>query len=169
MVVLIVALIVDLLVNHNIYFATSDQIMSLLLHYVFCFLIIASTWIHHYKTFRYVSKTNDNAFWINSALIFITALVPGFTVAYSPEKLDSFVVSVYVLILVFVALTEIIQIQSLRKVYNQSYMFTSKYESNRSINMQLLFYIVALIVSLLGFPLVALLLTIVTIMYGVLI
>lgn len=169
MVVLIVALIVDLLVNHNIYFATSDQIMSLLLHYVFCFLIIASSWIHHYKTFRYVSKTNDNAFWINSALIFITALVPGFIVAYSPEKLDSFVVSVYALIIAFVALIEIVQVQSLRKVYNQSYMFTSKYESNRPLHIQLLFHIVALIVSLLGFPLVAFLLIVVTLMYGVLI
>jgi Predicted integral membrane protein len=130
--------------------------------YLVSFLFVGLNWASHHHLFQTVSKVNNTVLWINMLNLLVLSLIPFATAAMGENYFKAITVTIYASLLTLSIIVYLVLVNQLCKLHGKGSSFSSQFKGHRKSYMSLGLNLIAIIISLVGFPKVAFILLFIT-------
>jgi len=163
----VVAIIITIMVlqfkvpkNPTIY--SYMEMWPVFLSYAVSFLFVGLNWASHHHLFQTVTKVDNKVLWINMLNLFILSLVPIATAAMGENSFKAITVTIYASLLTLSIIVYLILVNQLCKLHGKGSSFSKTFKGHKKTYISLGLNLIAVIISIIGFPKIAFMLLIVT-------
>jgi uncharacterized membrane protein len=138
------------------------EMWPVFLSYAVSFLFVGLNWASHHHLFQTVSKVNNTILWINMLNLFVLSLVPFATATMGENSFKAITVTIYASLLTLSIIVYLIFVNQLCKLHGKGSSFSNTFKGHKKTYISLGLNLLAIFISVIGFPKIAFMLLIVT-------
>jgi uncharacterized membrane protein len=138
------------------------EMWPVFLSYAVSFLFVGLNWASHHHLFQTVSRVDNKVLWINMLNLFILSLVPFATAAMGENSFKAITVTIYASLLTLSIIVYLIFVNQLCKLHGKDSSFSKTFKGHKKTYISLGLNLIAVIISIIGFPKIAFMLLILT-------
>jgi uncharacterized membrane protein len=160
--IIITIMVLEFKVPKNPTFDSYLEMWPVFISYLVSFLFVGLNWASHHHLFQTVSKVNNTILWINMLNLLILSLIPFATAAMGENSFKAITVTIYASLLTLSIIVYLVLVNQLCKLHGKGSSFSNTYKGHKKTYISLGLNIIAIIVSVIGFPKIAFMLLIIT-------
>ncbi|ULQ50760.1 TMEM175 family protein [Flavihumibacter fluvii] len=160
--IIITIMVLELKVPHSPTLGSYVEMWPVFISYAVSFLFVGLNWANHHHLFQTVSKINNRVLWINMFNLFVLSLVPFATAAMGENSFKSITVTIYASLLTLSIIVYMVLVNLLCRVHGKGSAFSNQFRGRSKSYISLCLNIIAIVISIIGFPKVAFLLIVLT-------
>jgi uncharacterized membrane protein len=138
------------------------EMWPVFLSYAVSYLFVGLNWASHHHLFQTVSKVNNTILWINMLNLFVLSLVPFATATMGENSFKAITVTIYASLLTLSIIVYLIFVNQLCKLHGKGSSFSNTFKGHKKTYISLGLNLLAIFISVIGFPKIAFMLLIVT-------
>ncbi|GAB2817324.1 TMEM175 family protein [Ferruginibacter profundus] len=162
MAIIITIMVLEFKVPGNPALDSYLKMWPVFISYAVSFLFVGLNWASHHHLFQTVSKVNNKVLWINMLNLFILSFVPFATAAMGENAFKTITVTIYAGLLTLSVLVYLVLVNALRKLHGKGSSFSNTFKGHKKTYVSLGLNLLAIIISVTGFPEIAFMLLILT-------
>ena len=155
-------MVLELKAPHNPTLETYLAMWPVFISYVVSFLFVGLNWASHHHLFHTVTKVNNKVLWINMLNLLILSLIPFATATMGENDFKEVTVTIYAGLLCISIIVYIFLVNQLCSLHGKNSTFSNQYKGHKKTYLSLGCNIIAVVISLTGFPKTAFILLILT-------
>ena len=138
------------------------EMWPIFISYAVSFFFVGLNWASHHHLFQTVSKVNNIVLWINMPNLLILSLVPFATATMGENSFKAITVTIYASLLTLSIIVYLVLVNQLCKLHGKGSSFSSQFKGDKKSYISLGLNVIAIFISVIGFPKVAFILLFIT-------
>ena len=160
--IIITIMILEIKVPHDPTVESYVEMWPVFISYAVSFLFVGLNWASHHHLFQAVAKINNKVLWVNMLNLFILSLVPFATATMGENDFKALTVTIYASLLSASIIVYLIFVNLLCRLHGKGSFFSNTFKGHQKTYISLALNVIAITVSVVGFPKIAFLLLVIT-------